>query len=75
VNGPTTGFGVLEPLKENIAMSILESSVPSLPSKLWSTPYSALVRVGSFLAVVVDTFAEAQKQAHEAERRYPFLNW
>jgi hypothetical protein len=56
-------------------MSVLETSVPSLPSKLWSAPCGALVRVGSFLGVVVDTFAEAQQQAREAERRYPFLNW
>lgn len=56
-------------------MSILETSAPSLPSKLWSAPYVALARIGSFLGVMVDTFAEAQEQAHEAERRYPFLNW
>lgn len=56
-------------------MSILESSVSSVPSRLWSAPYTALVRVGSFLAVMVDTFAEAQEQAAEAERRYPYLNW
>lgn len=56
-------------------MSILETTISSAPSKLWSAPYTALVWVGSFLAVMVDTFAEAQEKAAEAERRYPYLNW
>ena len=56
-------------------MSTMESHTASLPSKLFSLPYTALTATASFLVALSESFDEALKLAHEAERRYPFANW
>jgi hypothetical protein len=39
-------------------------------------PLSAFfARVGAAMLIVLDVFTEAQRQAHEAQRRYPFTVW
>ncbi len=32
-------------------------------------------RVGAAIATVLDVFAEAQQQAVDAQKRYPFASW
>lgn len=53
-------------------MSILEIQAPHAPKAASSGGFHRFV---SLLAAVVDAFNEAQRQAHEAERRYPFTAW
>ena len=55
-------------------MSILETRAPALP-KFWSLPYAAFSSVATYAVMLVELFAEAQRMAREAERRYPFCNW
>jgi hypothetical protein len=54
-------------------MSMLEIRAPHAP-KAW-LPRGGFARVASIVLTVIDVFNEAQKQAHEAERRYPFTIW
>ncbi len=37
--------------------------------------FGGFSRLATTFLIVLDTFAEAQRQAHEAERRYPFTAW
>ena len=53
-------------------MSTLSVRAPSVP-KIFSLPAVALSRVIAFTFFMIDVYAEAQRQAAEAERRYPFL--
>jgi hypothetical protein len=53
-------------------MSTLSIQAPS-PSKLWALPYAALKHTGTFVLKLVDSLAEAQRLAEEAQRRYPFV--
>jgi hypothetical protein len=53
-------------------MSTLPIRAPHVASS-WSFP--SPWRVISILATVVDVFAEAQRQAAEAQRRYSFMDW
>lgn len=54
-------------------MSTLEIRAPHAP-KAW-LQRGAFARVASVLLTVIDVFSEAQKQAHEAQRRYSFTAW
>lgn len=38
------------------------------------SPFSGFARFISILREVLDAFDEARRQAHEAERRYPFTS-
>jgi hypothetical protein len=42
--------------------------------KLLSPP-RGIARVASVAAMVLEVFTEAQHQAYEAKRRYPFMSW
>ena len=42
---------------------------------LFASPLSAFGRVFSTIAFYLDVFAEAQKQANQAHRQYPFGDW
>lgn len=55
-------------------MSILETRTPTLP-KLWSLPHTVLSGVTSYAKMLSESFAEAQRMAREAQRRYPFCDW
>jgi hypothetical protein len=54
-------------------MSTLAVRAPHAP-KLWS-PLRAFARVASVAVMVLEVFGEAQRQAYEAKRRYPFMSW
>lgn len=56
-------------------MSILETRAPMLPSKLWSLPHIVLSSVSSYAVALSESFADAQRMAKEAQRRYPFCEW
>lgn len=56
-------------------MSTLETRAPALPSKLWSLPYTLVSGVTAYAAAFSESFSEALRMAHEAERRYPFCDW
>ncbi len=55
-------------------MSVIETHAPALP-KLWSVPYIVLSSVALYARAVSQTYSEALRMAHEAQRRYPFCNW
>jgi hypothetical protein len=38
-------------------------------------PFAGFGRIISALATVIDVFAEAQRQAIAAHKRYPFADW
>ncbi len=40
------------------------------PSRAW--PISGLARVGAFLALILDTYDEAQQTMRETNKKYPF---
>jgi hypothetical protein len=42
---------------------------------LLTSPRAAFVRLFSAFATLVDVFAEAQRQASEAHRKFPFGDW
>ena len=42
---------------------------------LLSSPLTVFGRFFAAVALYVDVFAEAQKQANEAHRQYPFGDW
>jgi hypothetical protein len=42
------------------------SSVPQI------RPIPGLARLGTFLMLIVDTFADAQKSMREAQKKYPY---
>ena len=52
-------------------MSILETRAPAAPSRLWSMPHTAIVSVVAYARMFAESFAEAQRMAREAERRFP----
>ncbi|MEJ2379236.1 MAG: hypothetical protein P8Y71_28880 [Pseudolabrys sp.] len=52
-------------------MSTLEIRAPHAPK----SGFGGVHRLISVLALVVDAFNDALRQAHEAERRYPFTAW
>jgi hypothetical protein len=54
-------------------MSTLEMRAPQWSRTLSS--FGGFARLFSLLRDVLDVFGEAQRQAHEAERRYPFTAW
>ena len=39
------------------------------------SPLRGFARVASVALIVLDVFDEAQRQAYEAKRRYPFMTW
>jgi hypothetical protein len=55
-------------------MSTLSVRAPSAP-KIFSLPAVFLSRAIAFALVVIDVYAEAQRQVKEAERHYPFMAW
>jgi hypothetical protein len=55
-------------------MSTLTLHAPSVP-KLLALPSLAIARAIAAARTVLDTYAEAQRQVAEAERRYPFMAW
>lgn len=54
-------------------MSALEIRIPHAPKTRFG--FGGFARVAATLAAVLDAFTEAQRQAHEAKRRYPFTTW
>ncbi len=54
-------------------MSTLEIHAPPAPKAQPS--FGGLARVTSTMLAVIDVFIEAKRQAHEAQRRYPFTAW
>jgi hypothetical protein len=42
---------------------------------LFTSPLTVFSRFFSAIALYVDVFAEAQKQANEVHRQYPFGDW
>ncbi len=52
-------------------MSILETRAPAAPSKLWSLPHTVITGIVAYAKMFSESFAEAQRMAREAERRYP----
>jgi hypothetical protein len=53
-------------------MSTLEMQVSRRPKA--QSLFGGFARAASILRDVLDVFAEAQRQAHEVERRYPFMS-
>jgi len=53
-------------------MSTLEMRAPT--PKPWPA-FGGFARLAATILTVIDVFNEAQKMAHEAERRYPFTTW
>lgn len=53
-------------------MSTLQVHAPRLPKLVW--PRAFFARVATVLKTAYEVFTEAQVQAHEARRRYPYLN-
>jgi hypothetical protein len=54
-------------------MSTLEIRASHAP-KTWPG-FGGFSRFVGALLTVIDVFAEAQRQAHEAQRRFPFTAW
>jgi hypothetical protein len=54
-------------------MSTLEMRASQWPKT--QSLFGGLARLISLLRDVVEVFGEAQRQAYEAERRYPFTAW
>jgi hypothetical protein len=54
-------------------MSTLAIKNPPLP-KLRS-PLDLFARAVGIVVAVIDAYAEALTQAHDAQRRYPFTTW
>jgi len=52
-------------------MSTLQVHAPRLPKTVSLRPL--LVRIAAILKTTYEVFVEAQIQAHEARRRYPYL--
>jgi hypothetical protein len=50
-------------------MTTLPIRAPIMP------PLAGLARVISYLNIAIEVFAEAQQQAVEAHKRYPFAAW
>jgi len=50
-------------------MTTLPIRAPIVPS------FAGLARLISYLDIAIEAFAEAQKQAAEAHKRYPFAAW
>jgi hypothetical protein len=50
-------------------MTTLPIRAPIVP------PLSGLARVISYFNIAIEVFAEAQQQATEAHKRYPFAAW
>jgi hypothetical protein len=63
----------LESANERETMSTLEMRASHLPKT--QPLFGGFARVASLLRDVLDVFVEAQRQAHEAERRYPFTSY
>jgi hypothetical protein len=40
-----------------------------------SSPLRGIARVASVAVMVLEVFAEAQHQAYQVKRRYPFMSW
>jgi hypothetical protein len=57
-----------------MTMTTLPIHAPALP-KLWTLPTAAFRRAVHVLKVFAEVYAEAQQQAREAEKRYPFAGW
>jgi hypothetical protein len=55
-------------------MSTLSLHAPASP-KVWRLPQVAMSRAIEFALEIIDIFAEAQRQAKEAERKYPYAVW
>jgi hypothetical protein len=55
-------------------MTTLPVQAPSTP-KILEWPRAALSHVVALALEVLDVFAEAERQAREAEKRYPFTVW
>lgn len=56
-------------------MSTMETRAPVLPGKPWSLPATVISSVAAYAVAFSESFAEAQRMAHEAQRRYPFCDW
>ncbi len=54
-------------------MSTLEIRAPHAPKTRPS--FGGLARVAAAFMTVIHVFGEAQRQAHEAQKRYPFTAW
>ena len=54
-------------------MSTLEMRASQWPKA--QSLFGGLARLFSLLRDVLEVFGEAQRQAYEAERRYPFTAW
>ncbi len=55
-------------------MSTLVIRAPHAPKVL--LPLSGFfARIAAVVLAVIDVFAEAQREAHDAQRRYPFTVW
>ena len=55
-------------------MTILPVQAPSTPRVLeW--PRAVLSHMAAAVSELLDVFAEAERQAREAEKRYPFTVW
>ena len=55
-------------------MTTLPIHAPSTP-KILEWPRAAFTRTMAVALEMLDVFAEAQRQAREAEKRYPFTVW
>jgi hypothetical protein len=55
-------------------MSTLVVRAPHAP-KVWLPLSSSFARIAAVVLTVIDVFSEAQRQAHEAQQRYPFTAW
>jgi len=54
-------------------MSTLQVHAPRLP-KL-ASPHAVFARIAGFLKTLGEVFNEAQRQAHEVRRRYPYVTF
>ena len=52
-------------------MSTMETRAPA-PSTPWSLPHTVISSVLAYAKMLSESFAEAQRMAREAERRYPY---
>jgi hypothetical protein len=55
-------------------MSTLVIRAPHAPKALLPQD-GFFARIGIVVLTVIDVFAEAQRQAHDAQQRYPFTVW
>ncbi len=55
-------------------MTTLPLHAPYQPN-IWTHISHFFSRVAAVTRTVLDTYAEAQDQAHEMEKRYPFTYW